>query len=148
MSTVPSRSTSGPCLYGHRRLAAEVNRPTAYGCHGRIGQRAFGAIYSAFASFPEATGTWTGEAPPNVYTSSPIAERGFCARCGTSISFRHLDHEKIDLAIVAYYQPIWFVSASNFVTEIKLGTLAYTRQPPRSPRGCVSAAARSLDESH
>ena len=53
-------------------------------CHCRMCQRAAGNV---FAPLVTATGVvWQGE--PGRWASSNIAERGFCARCGTPLYYR------------------------------------------------------------
>ncbi len=79
---------TGRCLCGDIRY--EISQPAiATGfCHCRICQRAHGAPVSAWAAFPaEAVRFTKGE--PKYYKSSSIAERGFCANCGSSLTTRY-----------------------------------------------------------
>jgi hypothetical protein len=56
-------------------------------CHCRMCQRAAGNV---FAPLVTARGVeWQGT--PGTWASSNIAERGFCARCGTPLFLRDLD---------------------------------------------------------
>lgn len=51
-------------------------------------QQASGNLFIVFADFPGATFSYTrGE--PTFFRSSEIATRGFCAKCGTPISFQY-----------------------------------------------------------
>jgi hypothetical protein len=49
-------------------------------------RKAHAAPAVAWAMFQQSQVTFTGK-PPAKYKSSPEAERGFCAACGTQISF-------------------------------------------------------------
>ena len=42
---------------------------------------------------------------PATYQSSSIAERGFCGHCGTPLSFRYLETDKISVTIGSLDQP-------------------------------------------
>ena len=79
---------TGRCLCGDVRY--EISQP-AIGtglCHCRMCQRAIGGPVSAFAAFPmEAVRFTKGE--PKYYKSSLIAERGFCANCGSSLTMSY-----------------------------------------------------------
>ena len=46
-----------------------------------------GAPFITAAAFAQTTFAWT-KGEPAVYRSSAEAERGFCARCGSTLSFR------------------------------------------------------------
>ena len=60
--------------------------------------------------------TWEGE--PDWYRSSAIAERPFCATCGTSLGFRYTEGtDKMDLTVAAFDDPSGFVPKSHFGAE-------------------------------
>jgi hypothetical protein len=40
-----------------------------------------------------------------IYRSSSVAERGFCGRCGTPLSFRYLDRDKISVMMGSLDEP-------------------------------------------
>ena len=64
-------------------------------CHCRMCQRASG---NAFAPLVEVTGVeWQGE--PARWASSDIAERGFCAACGTPLYYRQPRTDVTELMI-------------------------------------------------
>ena len=76
----------GGCLCGAVRF--EVSGPakwTAY-CHCQSCRRHTGAPVSAFAGFERAQVRMTGDAIA-AFESSPGVTRGFCARCGSTISY-------------------------------------------------------------
>ena len=76
--------TAGGCLCGSVRY--EIwGEPAGVGyCHCRFCQLALGAPLNAWAAYEENSITFVGDAP-KIYKSSPIAERGFCGNCGTSL---------------------------------------------------------------
>lgn len=77
----------GGCLCGAVRF--EINQPpisTGY-CHCRICQRFTGSAMSTWSAFAASKVHFiSGE--PSYFASSPIAERGFCRDCGSSLSYR------------------------------------------------------------
>ena len=94
-----SRLTGG-CQCGAVRFRADsLGRATI--CHCRMCQKAFGSFFG-----PLVTGhgvTWTRGAP-KWFRSSNHAERGFCADCGTPLTYRQYG-EAVELAIGAFDDP-------------------------------------------
>jgi hypothetical protein len=79
--------TTGRCLCGEIRFEISAPAMAINFCHCRMCQRWAGAPVSATATFPKEAVKFTrGE--PKYYKSSPIAERGFCANCGSSLIYR------------------------------------------------------------
>jgi len=77
----------GGCLCGAIRYRATAAPVRGVICHCPMCRRHSGAPALAFVHFPRAAFTWlVGE--PRWYRSSPHAERGFCATCGSTIGMR------------------------------------------------------------
>ena len=76
----------GGCLCGAIRFTADgAPKWTAY-CHCQSCRRHTGAPVSAYAGFETSQVRFTrGE--PATYASSPGVRRGFCARCGSTLTF-------------------------------------------------------------
>ncbi len=77
----------GSCLCGSVRI--EVSLPpisTGY-CHCRICQKFTGSAMSTWTAFP-LSGVRFTDKEPQYFASSPIAERGFCSVCGSSLTYR------------------------------------------------------------
>ena len=93
---------TGGCQCGAVRFAAEkIGRASI--CHCRMCQKAFGAPYGALVSVEVADLTWTrGE--PTRFASSSKVKRGFCAACGTPLTFEW-SRKSIDPAICAFDEP-------------------------------------------
>jgi hypothetical protein len=105
----------GGCACGKVRFTARIDSDEAYLCHCRMCQRATGSVSIAFKNVLKADMEWESE--PDWYRSSPIAERPYCAACGTSLGFSHPDSPKIDLTVASFDDPSRFRPASHFGVE-------------------------------
>lgn len=107
---------SGGCACGRVRFSAAIHDHDAYLCHCRMCQRATGSVSIAFKSVKQTHVKWLGE--PDWYDSSPIAERPFCAACGTSLGFRFKEgSEFMDLTVASFDDPSPFVPKHHFGAE-------------------------------
>ena len=98
------QTLTGGCACARVRFTAEVPDFKAYLCHCRMCQRASGNVSLAMVTLPQANVRWEGE--PDWFDGSPIAERPFCAKCGTSLGFRFKqDSDKMDLTVAAFDDP-------------------------------------------
>lgn len=87
---------TGGCQCGAVRYRVTEPLGSAGICHCRMCQRAAGNV---FAPLVTARGIeWQGT--PGRWASSDIAERGFCARCGTPLFLRDFDlDDEVELMI-------------------------------------------------
>ena len=95
---------TGGCQCGAVRY--ELARPPhdASICHCRMCQRATGSYFAPLASVGNSDFSVTkGELA--IYASSAVAERGFCAECGSPLTFRYLEEEEISVAIPSLDAP-------------------------------------------
>jgi hypothetical protein len=107
---------TGGCACGRVRYRATVDSDDAYLCHCRMCQRASGNVSLAMKTLPKARVGWDQE--PDYYHSSPIARRGFCSACGTSLTFEYLeDTDKMDLIVGTFDDPSRFRPRSHFAAE-------------------------------
>jgi hypothetical protein len=106
---------TGGCACGKVRYAAEVASDDAYLCHCRMCQKASGGVSIAFKNLPKDAVRWERE--PDYFRSSPIARRGYCAACGTSLSFDYPDSDKIDVTVGSFDDPARFVPTHHFGSE-------------------------------
>lgn len=107
---------TGGCQCGRVRYRVDVAQAEAYLCHCKMCRRATGGASIAFVGVPLGAVTWESE--PDWYRSSPIAERPFCAACGTPLGFRFVDAPRnIDLTLGSFDDPTPFVPAHNYASE-------------------------------
>ena len=107
---------TGGCACGRVRYSARIESDDAYLCHCRMCQRASGNVSLAMKNLRRAHVNWERE--PDYYQSSPIARRGFCSGCGTSLTFEYLeDTDKMDLIVGTFDDPSRFRPASHFGAE-------------------------------
>ena len=121
----------GGCACGRIRYAV-VGEPTdAYLCHCRMCQKATGSVSIAFVNLPQAAVSWERE--PDWYSSSPIAERPFCAACGTSLGFRYREGtDRIDLTVASFDDPgVFKPTQPSFGAESMHEAWLDTSQLPR-----------------
>ena len=111
-----SESMTGGCMCGKVRYAAEIEDDGAYLCHCRMCQRSSGNVSLAMKNVKRAKVQWERE--PDYYASSPIARRGFCSTCGTSLTFEYLeDSDKLDLIVGTFDDPSRFTPKHHFGAE-------------------------------
>jgi hypothetical protein len=95
---------TGGCQCGAVRYAlhAPLDKPSI--CHCRMCQKAFGSFYAPLVGVPISAFELTrGEL--SLFRSSDAVERGFCRDCGTPLSFRYVDGDKIDVSIGSLDDP-------------------------------------------
>jgi len=139
MSDDKKERYTGGCQCGAVRFAVEgkLGRPSI--CHCRMCQKAFGAFYAPLVGTGRAKLTWTrGE--PKRFQSSNLVKRGFCADCGTPLTYEAPDG--IALAIGAFDDPWAIAPVIQYGIE---GRLPYVdglaKLPARRTEDEVEAAA-------
>lgn len=81
---------SGGCQCGAVRFTVTGELMDVSICHCRMCQKAFGAYYAPLVSVRGTDFSWTrGE--PKRFRSSNLVERGFCADCGTPLTYEAPD---------------------------------------------------------
>jgi hypothetical protein len=80
----------GGCLCGAIRYRSTTAPVRGVICHCSMCRKHSGAPVSAFVHFPHDAFTWV-KGEPTRYRSSQYAERGFCPRCGSTLSM----HEEV-----------------------------------------------------
>ena len=109
----------GGCQCRAHLYTVRLDKPEGYFCHCRMCQKAFGAAYAPRANVANADFAWT-RGRPAVWKSSSVVERGFCAHCGTPLSFRYTDAARIGFSIGSLDDPAAVVPQKAFGTESKL----------------------------
>ena len=106
----------GGCQCGRIRYEVGIADDDAYLCHCRMCQRATGGVAIAFKNVKKANVRWLGE-EPDLYASSPIAQRPFCSTCGTPLGFAFPDSENMDLTVGSFDAPERFSPTMHFGAE-------------------------------
>jgi hypothetical protein len=99
MNEVAGTPRTGGCQCGAVRFSVSGPLGRASICHCRMCQKAFAGPYGALVSAPEGL-SWTRGAPAH-FRSSNRVRRGFCAACGTPLTFE-IDGAPVELAIAAF----------------------------------------------
>ncbi len=108
---------TGGCQCGAVRFRVEGALGDASVCHCRMCQKAFGAFYAPLVSVRGTMFDWTrGE--PKYFQSSNHGRRGFCANCGTPLSY--VAPDGIALAIGAFDDPQGIAPVIQWGIEAKL----------------------------
>jgi hypothetical protein len=110
---------AGGCLCGAVRYRATPDHRDGYYCHCRMCQLAFGNTRAAFVNLRKGDVAWLTQ-PPAYFASSKIARRGFCARCGSPLSFEYLDSERMDLSVGSLDEPGALKPVSHFAVESRI----------------------------
>ena len=77
----------GRCLCGSIRFTADGPPKWTSYCHCQSCRRHTGAPVSAYAGFDASKVRFTGE-PLSSFESSPGVRRGFCGRCGSTLTYQ------------------------------------------------------------
>ncbi len=95
---------TGGCQCGAVRYALYAQPQGPHICHCRMCQKAFGSYFAPLAGVGVADFAWT-RGRPKLFSSSDVVERGFCADCGTPLSFRYTDGERIAVSLGSLDHP-------------------------------------------
>ena len=108
---------SGGCQCGAVRFHVEGALGSASICHCRMCQKAFGNFYAPLVSVGEAKLIWTREEPKRFQSSNHV-KRGFCAECGTPLTYEAPDG--VALSIGAFDAPEEIEPTVQWGVEVKL----------------------------
>ncbi len=108
----------GGCFCGAVRYRFQARPLAVSHCHCAMCRRAVGAPFITWITVPSQTFQWTTDALRE-YRSTPEVRRGFCANCGTTLSYTNDSHpEEIDVSAATLDDPalvtpddhLWFGS--------------------------------------
>ena len=85
-------SLTGGCLCGDVRYSARAAPFAADYCHCSKCRNSTGAPVSAWMDFNTSQLEWHRREGLVEYESSETVRRGFCRRCGSTLTFRSVDH--------------------------------------------------------
>ena len=134
---------TGGCQCGAIRFRVQGTLKDSSICHCRMCQKAFGAYYAPLVSVRGAELEWTrGERKR--FQSSNVVERGFCADCGTPLTYEAPDG--IAVAAGAFDEPSALPPVIQFGTERKIDFVDHLHElPARVTEDDAEAAPFVLD---
>lgn len=125
---------SGGCLCGAVRYRVSAAPQATSLCHCESCRRATGGPSLAWAIFAEGDVEITSGALAS-YPSSPGVERGFCARCGTSLTYARANRPGLfDVTTASLDEPEAFPPAKEIWTEERLSWVAASPALPQFAR--------------
>ena len=95
---------AGGCQCGAVRYALYAEPTGISICHRRMCQKAVGNYFAAFAGVKHHDFSWT-RGKPAAFRSSEVIERDFCRDCGTPLTYRALDSDRVSVSIGSLDQP-------------------------------------------
>ena len=122
---------TGGCQCGAVRFACDPGLAgTASICHCRMCQKATGQYFAALVPFRPGGVTWTRGAP-KLFRSSNHVSRGFCAACGTPLTYQ-IDGAEPSIACGAFDDPTALLPTEQDGCEAELPFVAGLSQLPRA----------------
>ena len=137
-------SASGGCQCGAVRYRAQLNAESAHICHCRMCQKAVGGPFAALVSGPLEGIVWTRGQPAVFHSSDPV-ERGFCAACGTPLTYRYLAGRNLNVTIGSLDDPSRFPPQHQFGCEGRIGWFATVHAVQDEPPTEVTMAGVVAD---
>ena len=122
---------TGGCQCGAVRYALYAAPEGTHSCHCRMCQKAVGNVFAALAPVRSSDFAWT-RGRPAMFLSSTVAERGYCAECGTPLSFGYRDSAWIDVTIGSLGTPERAPPSRYYGTEAAVPWLHLADDWPRS----------------
>ncbi len=114
---------TGGCQCGAVRFACYDQPKGIAICHCRMCQKAVGGPFASLVDMRHEDFAWTRGAPAT-FRSSSLAERDFCATCGTPLSYREIGGPVISLTTGSFDAPSRVVPTVELGIESKLGWTA------------------------
>lgn len=135
----PATPLTGGCQCGAVRFRAGGQLGRASICHCRMCQKAFAGPFGALVTVAVADLVWTRGAPAH-FQSSDRVRRGFCAACGTPLTFEW-SADQIDLAVFAFDDPSRVEPVVQLAVEGRPAWMDHLAdmpvRPPLGPSGPV-----------
>ena len=119
---------TGGCQCGAVRYRIDA-APAGSICHCRMCQKASGGPFMAFGGVPNVSFVVTRGAL-SIYRSSEIAERGFCAACGTPLTYSMLGGQSVGVTLGSLDDPGAVAPKEQFGAESRLPWIAAALAAP------------------
>jgi hypothetical protein len=139
---------TGGCQCGAVRYRMDVTPDYTVICHCRMCQKASGSPFMAFGGVPLSSFAVT-RGSISRFRSSDVVERGFCAACGTPLTYQLVDGRRIAICLGSLDDPNAVVPEEQLGTEPRVHWLAESLS---APEGSIADWLRSRNiesvESH
>ena len=143
MSQTHELETVGGCLCGAVRYRVLGPPRSTSLCHCNSCRRATGGPSLAWAIFDEDKVVFDKGAPA-IYASSPGVERGFCARCGTSLTYRRANRPGLfDVTTASLDDPGAFAPSKEIWVEERLSWITPNPDLPQFAQFSTAAPAKA-----
>ncbi|CAN5322783.1 GFA family protein [soil metagenome] len=120
---------TGGCQCGAVRFASYTKPGRISVCHCRMCQKAVAGPFASLVEIPNGDFAWT-RGMPGTFRSSSLAERDFCAACGTPLSYRKLNGSMIELLTGAFDRPDRVIPTYQTGIESKLAWIMHLHRLP------------------
>jgi hypothetical protein len=136
----------GGCLCGAVRYRATTAPVRGVICHCSMCRKHSGAPALAFVHFAVESFTWVrGE--PTRYRSSKHAERGFCSKCGSTLTMHEeVLSDRVLVAVGSLDEPQRVRADDHVWTKDHIPWFKVTDQLPRFERNSSAVPTRALDD--
>lgn len=135
---------TGGCQCGAVRYALFAEPDNASICHCRMCQKAAGNLFGAFAGVRRQHFAWT-RGKPKHFMSSGVVARDFCADCGTPLTYRPLDRDRVSIAIGSLDHPEKVPIKVQYGIESRVpGFDALCRLPEHTTQSTIAADRLAL----
>ena len=114
---------TGGCQCGAVRYALYAEPTGTSICHCRMCQKAFGNYFAPLTDVRLRDFAWT-RGNPGVFKSSEAVERGFCRDCGTPLSFRYVERDRIAVSVGSLDDPAHVQPELQYGVESRLPAFA------------------------
>lgn len=139
-----SMEWAGGCLCGAVRYRATADPIRAVNCHCRMCRRESGAAFLTHVHFPIDDFSWTTSEPTR-YRSSSEAERGFCNRCGSTLTmYESVLNDRVQVTLGSLDRPEDIRPDDHVWAESQLPWLKIDDDLPRFQRISSAVPSRAL----
>jgi hypothetical protein len=139
---------TGGCQCGAVRYAFYAPLENSHVCHCRMCQRATGGVFAALAGGSPGNFAWT-RGTPAFFASSSLAQRAFCEKCGTPLTFKyHLPTARMYVTIGSLDEPQEVALVKQFGIESRLPWVQFCPDVPEERTGESAAAREFLAQMH
>ena len=121
---------TGGCQCGALRYRLDA-KPSASLCHCRMCQKASGGPFMAFGGVPNSSFVVI-RGVLSTFRSSDIAERGFCAACGTPLTYRLVGGRSVGVTLGSLDAPNGVAPEEQFGAESRISWLAAALVAPET----------------